>query len=277
MPTFSTLRDPQAILDRLGGTRGLARWLELAVVVLLALQAARLAWLLLPPAGLGAAPPDAAAFAARPDRLAIDAFHPVAAAAAPAAVDGSGLKLFAVRPAGSHGSAILAMGDGPQRSILVGEGVVPGVTLAAVEADQVVLESSGRCSELRFAAAVGAPARAVPLPTVALGHTATAVPPADAAEPAAIDPAELLADMGLRPDMADGRIAGYTVVPRGNGDALRRSGLQAGDLLLSVNNEALDPERHAALAGTLASGSSITLTYRRDGRIHSATLQAKTP
>ena len=83
--------------------------------------------------------------------------------------------------------------------------------------------------------------------------------------------------MGLIPEQVDGRITGYTVVPRGNGAALRQSGLQAGDVLLSVNNEALDPERYATLAETLGDASTITLTYRRDGQIRSATLQAQNP
>lgn len=275
---LDAFRDPRLLLARAGGVDGLRRAAELAIVLLLGLQAARLAWLLLPPASLGTLPAEAAPdLPVQPARLAIDAFHPQRSPVASA--DTSGLRLFAVRPAAGGGSAILAMADGPQRSIAVGADVVPGVTLAEVLPDHVVLDSSGRRSELRFARPDAAPATRAPAPAPPV-PAATAAAPPSAPEPAAgpqINPAELLAGMGLRPEEADGRITGYTVIPRGNDAVLRQAGLQAGDVLLSVNNEALDPERHAALAETLAGADTITFTFRRDGQIRSATLQAQNP
>lgn len=275
---LDAFRDPRLLLARAGGVDGLRRAAELAIVLLLGLQAARLAWLLLPPASLGTLPAEAAPdLPVQPTRLAIDAFHPQRGPVASA--DTSGLRLFAVRPAAGGGSAILAMADGPQRSIAVGADVVPGVTLAEVLPDHVVLDSSGRRSELRFARPDAAPTTRAPAPAPPV-PAATAAAPPSAPAPAAgpqINPAELLAGMGLRPEEADGRITGYTVIPRGNDAVLRQAGLQAGDVLLSVNNEALDPERHAALAGTLAGADTITFTFRRDGQIRSATLQAQNP
>ncbi len=281
VPTLPTLRDPHALLAGLRDAERLRRGLEVAIVVLLAVQAARLAWLLLPPAALGTLPTEAAS-AARPDpgRLAIDAFHPVRGPAT--AADTSGLQLFAVRPAAGGGSAILAMRDGAQRSYAAGDEVAPGVRLAAVASDHVVvLDGGGRRSELRFAqpdhAAPRRPATQAAPPPAGATPTSTAPAASAPATAPAIDPAALMADMGLIPEQTDGRVTGYTVVPRGNGAALRASGLQAGDVLVSVNNEALDPERYAALAETLGGASTITLTYRRDGQIRSATLQAQTP
>lgn len=262
-----------------GRTARLRHGVEIAIVVLLAVQAARLAWLLLPPAGLGTPVVDAPTFPlVDAGRLAIDAFHPQRGSAV--RTDASGLHLFAVRPAQGGGSAILAQGDGPQRAYPIGEEVATGVRLAEVHADHVVLDSGGRRSELRFTR---------PVSGMAPRGTAAATPaagPADATPAAAsgtditgpaVDPAQLLAQMGLRPDEQDGRIAGYTVVPRGDAGVLRQAGLQAGDVLLSVNNETLDPERYLQLGELLAGASTITLTYRRDGQVRSATLQAQTP
>ena len=275
---LDAFRDPRLLLARAGGVDGLRRAAELAIVLLLGLQAARLAWLLLPPASLGTLPAEVA-----PDlpvqraRLAIDAFHPQRGPIASA--DASGLRLFAVRPATGGGSAILATADGPQRSVAAGTEVTPGMVLAEVLADHVVLDSGGRRSELRFARPDAAPVArtATRAPAAAAAPAAAPSAAAPSAEVPVVDPARLLAGMGLAPEEANGRITGYTVIPRGNDVVLRQAGLQAGDVLLSVNNEALDPERHAALAETLAGADTITFTFRRDGQIRSATLQTKNP
>ena len=276
MPALPTFRDPQALLSRLGGTGALVRLAEVAVVALLALQCARLVWLLLPPAPLGTLP-DAGAglMAPRLERLSIDAFHPGAATGAIA--DTSGLRLYATRGGAAGGSAIVADRDGIQRSYAVGDEIAPGVVLAAVHADHAILESAGRRTELRFPVAA-APTR----PTAATAPIATRMPAAqsraDADAPApAIDPAQLLAEAGLRPVDEGSGESGYTVIPRGDGAVLRQAGLQAGDVLLSVNGQALTPERYAELGDSLAGAATITLTYRRDGQVRSATLQAPTP
>ncbi|GGK09696.1 type II secretion system protein C [Luteimonas terricola] len=273
VPAFPTHRELLAVFAGPDGVDRLRRAAEVAIVILLAVQAARLAWLLLPPATLGAPTANTAAvLPAQPGRLAIDAFYPDRGTAT---TDTSGLLLFAVRPAAVGGSAIIAMREDPQRSFSVDEEVAPGVVLAEVRSDHVVLDSGGRRSELRFAKAGErpAPTRRAPAPAQT---TSTPAPATDTPGPA-VDPAQLLAQMGLRPEEADGRVTGYTVIPRGDGAVLRQAGLQAGDVLLSVNNEALDPERHADLGDILGKASTITLTYRRDGQIRSATLQAPTP
>lgn len=276
MPALPTFRDPQALLSRLGGTDALVRLTEAGVVVLLAFQCARLVWLLLPPAPLGTLPhAGAGLMAPRLERLSIDAFHPGAATGAIA--DTSGLRLYATRGGAAGGSAIVADRDGSQRSYAVGDEVAPGVVLAAVHADHAILESAGRRTELRFPVATASnrpPATAAP---VATRTTAATTASGANASPPVIDPAQLLAEAGLRPVYAGGGEAGYTVIPRGDGAILRQAGLQAGDVLLSVNGQALTPERYAELGDSLAGAATITLTYRRDGQVRTATLQAPTP
>ena len=278
VPTFPIHPAPWALLSRLDRD-ALRRGCELAIVLLLGLQAARLAWLLLPPDGLhpritGTASP----LPARPERLAIDAFHPQPTAAA--SVDASGLRLYAVRPLPDGGSAIIASQDGAQRSYAVGDAIAAGIDLLAVESDHVVIGGGSGRSALRFARLDTDGGRRAAPPATAPATTASQPGPAAATDTGGggpIDPAQLLAAMGLRPEVVDGRITGYVVFPRGDASVLREAGLQAGDVLLSVNNEALDPERHAALAATLAGAPAISLTFRRDGQVRNATLQGRTP
>ena len=280
VPTFPIHPAARALLSRLDRD-ALQRGCELAIVLLLGLQAARLAWLLLPPDGLHPRDPGSSSpLPVRPERLAIDAFHPQPAAAARA--DASGLRLYAVRPLPDGGSAIIAPQDGPQRSYAVGDTIAPGIDLLAVSSDHVVIGRGSVHGALHFAPVDTDGSRRTTRPAPAPAPAAPRPGPASATDTDAggtgpIDPAQLLAAMGLRPEEVDGRVTGYVVFPRGDARVLRDAGLQAGDVLLSVNNEALDPERHAALAATLAGASSISLTFRRDGQVRSATLQARTP
>lgn len=280
MATPFALHAPHALLARARDAGLLRRVVTVTVVALLAVQAARLAWLLLvPPAPVGAppAPARAAMDATRLERLAIDAFHP-AQASVHVTADSSGLRLHAARPAADAGSgaAIIAGKDGRQRAFVVGDEVASGVVLAAVASDHVTLAASGARRELRFALPPGgAPA---PAPRQASAGLPAARAPSPTAGTASVDPAQLLAQAGLRPVQADdGQPAGYSVIPRGDGAVLRQAGLQAGDVLLSINGQALTPERYAALPAELAGSRTITFTYARDGTTHTTTLQADTP
>jgi general secretion pathway protein C len=60
------------------------------------------------------------------------------------------LKLFGVREdrASGRGSAIIGIGDGQQRSFLVGDEVMPGVTLTAVGFDSVTVSRGGAPEQL---------------------------------------------------------------------------------------------------------------------------------
>jgi general secretion pathway protein C len=55
------------------------------------------------------------------------------------------LKLFGVREdrASGRGSAIIATSNGKQRSFVMGEEIIPGVTLVSVDFDSVTIEHGG--------------------------------------------------------------------------------------------------------------------------------------
>ncbi|MFC4728788.1 type II secretion system protein N [Coralloluteibacterium thermophilus] len=257
---------PRAVVERLRG-----RWpavLEGLVVALLAVQAARLAWLLAVPGGpVGSAAPAALA-ATAPAHGVRDPFAP-AAGTAVAAQAPTGLTLHGVRVAAGGGSAILADADGRQSAYAVGDTVAPGLVLARVAADHVVLRGGGGERRLDLPATA-----ALPLPVPAALPTGT---PAVAASRAGVDPQRLLAETGLRARSEGGRIDGYELIPRGDGGLLRAAGLQPGDVLLAVNGNTLDPERLAELEQELAGRGAATLTIRRGDATHTITLDPDTP
>lgn len=125
---------------------------EYGLLALLALQCARLLWALAAPVGpVGEwkAPtgPAAASAAMAGD---FDPFFRLAPQAGPMVVTALNLQLYGVRQdrASGRGSAIIATPDGKQRSYAVGEEILPGVTLSAVDFDNVTISRGGSSEQL---------------------------------------------------------------------------------------------------------------------------------
>lgn len=124
--------------------------IEIALVLLLATQAARLVWVVATPSGVISAPPVAPRSQADLGILAhFDAFG--AAGAAPRSAVGESFRLFGTRSGGvGGGSAIIAGADNVQKSYVVGDTVADGVILASVAADHVELSRGGVRTTLSF-------------------------------------------------------------------------------------------------------------------------------
>lgn len=247
----------------------LLRGLEIGLLAVLAMQAGGLIWGLSTPAG-----PSLAGDGGRPgqafeDLAALDPFGRDGSGAS-ASVPADDLRLVGVRVAGSGGSAILQTGSAPQHTVAIGDEVMPGWTLQAVEADHVQLAGAGRQRriDLAEASATRAPAgTSVPVP----GPVAAA---ASRVVPMAFDPAQLISQVGLQPRERNGEVTGYTLMPRGDDRLLRQLGLQAGDVLISINGQALDAERLMELSTELGSAPRTTISFERDGQIHRLALDA---
>src|SRR4051794_16098031 len=128
-------------------------WAELILLVLVAAQCARLFWILVAPIGpVGdwratapvIAPRDASVLAS------FDPFFRLDGASGPTVVTSLNLKLYGVREdrATGHGGAIIALPDGRQMSFVVGEEVMPGVTLTAVGFDNVTISRNGTAEQI---------------------------------------------------------------------------------------------------------------------------------
>lgn len=125
-------------------------WLEIVLLMVLAVQLARLVWTVATPVGpLGRWLPEQPAQMTPAARTALfarfDPFFRGGTASGPVAVTSLSLKLFGIRmnEASGQGSAIIAGPDGIQSSVGVGDEIVAGVTLKSVAIDHVVIDRGG--------------------------------------------------------------------------------------------------------------------------------------
>ena len=250
--------------------------LELLLLVLIAVQAARLVWTLLTPVGPLGEWRTGSTLALPAGDSALTEFDPffrLAGGAGPAVVTGLALKLHGVREdrATGRGSAIIALPDGTQRSFAVGEEIMPGVTLAEVGFDNVVISRNGAREQIFIDQSEAAPAAAppqagAPPPTPQPGVTTPAVPAAPAPAPAA--------PIRFEPRMTGGQVSGLAVSPGADGgQALRNAGLMPGDVIVSINGQrvtSLDQARSAAQAGV-----PVRIIVNRGGR--AVPLQVRLP
>ena len=255
---------------------------EVALALLLAVQLGRLVWIV-------AEPRDAAAsMASSPTAMSpadpavfqrFDAFFRTGgqSSLAEASAAGSGqMRLYGLRSDGSGGgSAIIGLADGRQVSVGVGEEVEPGLILRGVGPDYVTLARGASLSRLIFSDVPVGVAPAPPPPPGPQIVTPPPPPPPPAVTPtaASVDPAQLIAQAGLRPRMRGLRLDGFTVSASGDAALLRAAGLQAGDVILAINGQSLDSlERIAALRGQLANSSGAELRFERDGTVQASTI-----
>ena len=250
--------------------------LELLLLALIAVQAARLVWTLVTPVGPVGEWRTSNTLALPTGDSALSEFDPffrLSGGAGPAVVTGLALKLHGVREdrATGRGSAIIALPDGTQRSFAVGEEVMPGVTLAEVGFDNVVISRNGAREQIFLDQSEAAPAAAPPQ----AGVPATAPPPVvvTPAIPAAPAPAPT-APIRFQPQMRGGQVSGIAVSPgAGGGQALRNAGLMPGDVIVSINGQrvtSLDQARSAAQAG-----APVNVIVNRGGR--AVQLQVRLP
>lgn len=231
---------------------------ELALMAGLSVQCARLIWVMVTPVSpLGDwRPATPAASASAGDLLAsFDPFFRLGGgdAAQPAAVTSLQLTLFGTRidEAMGRGSAIIAGPDGVQKSIAVGEEIVPGVKLKSVAFDHVTLDRGGADEDLFLDQSGGA----------------TPVVPSAGAPPSAaagVPIGELRNEIGFIPRIDNGRVSGLVVRPQGTGNAFRQAGLQAGDVVTSIGGRPVSgPQDLDRITADFAQGGNIPITVER--------------
>ena len=160
---------------------------ELVLLSLLALQCARLLWTLVTPVDpVGdwrTSSALRAPMAASTELLgSFDPFFRLSGDAGPAVVTSLNLKLYGVREdrASGRGSAIISTPDGQQKSFAVGEEIVPGVTLKAVNFDSVTISRGGASEQLFLDQS--------PRATVVQPNAAAALPPAPVVTTTTVQP-----------------------------------------------------------------------------------------
>lgn len=243
------------------------------LAALLILQAVRLLWTLVVPMGpLGGWQPPTAVIAPFAERQALFAsfdpfFRSGPVQPGEVTVTALGLTLFGINmnEATGGGSAIIAGEDGVQSSFAVGDEIAPGVKLAGVAFDYVLLDRGGARETLfldqskpaAVAGADGAGASLSPLPppTPEVGSTTAS---------GELSPASIRAGVGFAPRTEGGRVTGLVVQSQGDGAAFRAAGLRPGDVIRSVNGRTIGSAADAAaLANQLTPGARISLEVER--------------
>lgn len=270
--------EPRA-LRRLRPRTDLLGLVELGLIALIAVQCARLVWTVATPVGpVGdwQAQSGGGAGAASAGAAGFDPFFRLAGQSGPVAVTSLNLKLYGVRQdqASGRGSAIIGTPDGAQRSFAVGEEIMPGVVLKAVDFDSVTITREGADEQLYMdqsgAVPVVGPAEPA-APGLAPPATTRTTPP----PPVVVAPPEppqakgdAARDIRVQPRMNGREVTGLAVFPQGTGDAFRAAGLAPGDVVIAVNGQRIRSAAHAReLAGALAGPRPPQLQIERDGRV----------
>jgi general secretion pathway protein C len=244
---------------------------ELVLLGLVAVQCARLVWILLTPLGPVGDWRTAASLTAPADGAVLASFDPffrLSAPAGPVVVTALNLKLYGVRQdqATGHGSAIIALPDGRQASFAVGEEIVPGVTLTEVGFDSVTINRNGAAEQIFLDQSTPAQPAGSTAPTTSVTTAPatpiiqTVQPPVPAAAPAA-SPGQAL---NFQPRMIGGRVAGVLVTPGADDRVFRSAGFAPGDVIVSVNGQRVTSLEQAQAFGR--SGGEITVMVDRGGR-----------
>lgn len=253
---------------------------ELALMAVLAVQGARLLWVIVTPVSpLGEWRPLAPAIAGSPAAI-LEGFDPFfrlqGQQGAPAAVTNLQLTLFGTRidEASGRGSAILAGPDGVQRSVSVGEEIQPGVRLKAVAFDHVTIDRGGVTEDLYLDQSDAPPAPAgAPAPGAQPAAMPGSVPPQGG-----VAIAQLRTDIGFIPRLDGGRVSGLVVRPQGAGAAFRAAGLREGDIVTALGGRPVTgPGDLDRLAADFAQGGSLSITVERGDQTLPLALQIAAP
>ena len=215
--------------------------METVLWMVLAVNGARLAWLLLvSPAPLETVHMPSVA-SAPATFSAVDPFYPDAGVSTgDARALLVGYTLHGVRNANGEAGAIIADANGRQRAFLVGDTLAPGVVLHAVGTAHAVLVAAGNRHRLEL-------------------------PPARDALAVTPDPAGVAARGAQAPTATIVPATATTGLRVDDHPALRLVGLEPGDLLVSVDGHPPSPEWLATIARDGAE-TGAALTVRRGGR-----------
>lgn len=245
-------------------------WSVMALII--AGLATWLIWTLVTPLSpFGAWRPKSAEIMAPPARLAmLESFDPfsrqVAATADPSAIAITALpiKLFGIRmnEGSGSGTAIIAGEDGVQKIVAMGQEIQPGVTLAGIAFDHVLINNAGKNEQLFLD-------QSKPATEVSGAAPAAAALPAGAAAPAPPLTAEALrSGVAVTPRNQNGRITGLVVAANGDGAAFRAAGFLPGDIVTSINGQKVTgAEQAAALASQIQPGARLSVEVERGSQV----------
>jgi general secretion pathway protein C len=253
--------------------------LEIFLISVLAVQCARLVWAIATPVGpIGDWRSDAGVPTLTvPDMALFGTFDPFfrLEGNAPVVVTDLDVRLFGVRQdqASGRGSAIIALPNGEQDSFLVGDEIMPGVTLESVDFDFVTILRNGSSEQIFLdqsssltaspqpPSAAGAASSAPPRANARNGNAASARSPSGGQ---AITSRQLASGTQISPRREGNRLTGIVLQPSGDdATALRAAGFEPGDIIISINGEPIQEMGQAVgFANNLGSGDGFVQVER---------------
>lgn len=257
--------------------------------VLLGLLCARLAWLIIDPAGAvsetrplsGFDLPAGQSTARNVDISILTRANPFAASAQgpledipDAPVTSLNLTLKGVRASeiDSLSSAIIVTPDNESDVYAPGDEIIDRVILERVLSDRVLLNKDGtfeslllegRNEELSVLTRPGDRKTRSNDRARAPNTSRSATP---------VDATTILSAMTLSPEQSDGNLIGYKLIPRGDGSAMRALGFEPGDLLFEFDGDNIGDFGPTDINDRLTSADKISLSVKRGEQIVPLTL-----
>lgn len=167
--------------------------------------------------------------------------------------------------------AIIAAGNGDDKSYRVGDTIGSGAILRAVYPDRVILERNGELETLRLPRdnADSGLSRST-------GRSNTVPVPSEVAElrdEIRENPERITDIIRPTPHRENGQLVGFRIFPGRMREQFRQLGLRAGDIVTAVNGQALDsPQAAMGLMNELQDAQQVELTIRRGGQQTTVTL-----
>lgn len=263
-------------------------WVALLLVIAIGWQLANIIWLLIPgpAAGDAVVVPAGRVVADRSGPVAADAqaiaaahlFGEAGADDTPAVVPDVAdenledtrlsnleLKGTIASPETTMSAAIISDGRNEEKVYLIGDPVASGAKLHAVYTDRVVLNESGRLTNLRLPEEYRESASA---PIRRAATRRTAAPQTESIQTVVSQNVARLADV-IRPTpyFVNGQQEGYRVYPGRDRRQFAALGLRPGDLIKDIDGQALtDPTQAMEIFQSLGTASEVSVTVERDGQ-----------
>jgi general secretion pathway protein C len=249
--------------------------------ILLGLLCARLAWLIIDPAGAVSQTRPLSGFdlpvgqntARNVDITILTRANPFAASAQgpledipDAPVTSLNLTLKGVRASeiDSLSSAIIVTPDNQSAVYTPGDEIIDRVILERVLSDRILLNKDGVFESLLLAGRneeLSVLTRPSDRKTRNDDNSAPTPNTSRTATP--VDATTILSAMTLSPEQSDGNLIGYRIIPRGDGSAMRALGFEPGDLLIEFDGDNISDFGPADINDRLTSADKISLSVKR--------------
>lgn len=261
--------------------------LEIALIIALALLAARLVWLLLFPVGVVATYTDrplpvpmqgaGGGLALSVDRTMLILTNPFDQGAVDLEVQDApetslNLDLLGLRMStegGESGNAIIRTPDGVGRNYTVGEEILGGVTLERILSDRVIINRDGanetlmRSGKGEGLSVITDGSQVTPADTRNATMAAPETP--EVAEARIAAPEMFFGNINASPVVSNGVTTGYRLSPIGDGTLMAQALLEPGDILLRINGASVERLDMTDVIDRMASADSVDLLVSRDG------------